>query len=508
MKKIKLIPLFLACLMLVSCSNIPGGKVLKNLSDDPIIIHLSDEAITVGSEAISSDKTSAVYLSNDIVYYKDGTDFTYGEGSAADMHTAEEASSHSVINITKPGDYVLSGSLTKGQIAVDLGEEAEDDPSAVVTLVLDGVDISCSVAPGIIFYNVYECGDDDEDTAKADVDTSKAGANILIADNSENTVNGAYVAKIYKSVELSEDGTKVADSKKLHKYDGAIYSKMSMNIYGGAVGNGILNINAENEGLGTELHLTMYGGNININSANDGINSNGWLVIEGGEVNAFACADSMDSGLDSDRGVHLNGGTVVYTGNMLDRFEGEQNSATFMFSEKQKGGVNSYTIKNKNGDEILAFAPQNDFSQLVVSSASLSKGEYSLYCDEALLRTASSSMGGRGGMPARGERPEGGERPNFDGKEKPNFENGGTPPNFNGERPDFKGGEKPDFGGKTPADFPKDKEFPGGKRGEAPPEFDGKMPEGFRPQNNIAIDDSKLSDTFEIKKGSNSFIVK
>ena len=89
------------------------------------------------------------------------------------------------------------------------------------------------MASAIIFYNVYECGSKDSETASKDVDTSKAGANVIIADGTENKINGSYVAKIYKSVTLSEDGTEVTDSKKLHKYDGAFYSKMSMNVSDG-----------------------------------------------------------------------------------------------------------------------------------------------------------------------------------------------------------------------------------------------------------------------------------
>lgn len=171
---------------------------------------------------------------HDIVCYESGRDFTYGEGTEADEHTAEEAEAHTVVHITQPGTYALSGTLSAGQIAVDLGEDAEDDPAAVVTLILNGVDITCTVAPAVIFYNVYECGSTDEDTASETVDTSAAGANVLIADGTINNVTGSYVARIYDpdSVVLSEDGMTVEDSEKLHKYDGAFYSKMSMNVDG------------------------------------------------------------------------------------------------------------------------------------------------------------------------------------------------------------------------------------------------------------------------------------
>lgn len=70
-----------------------------------------------------------------------------------------------------------------------------------------------SVSAAIIFYNVYECCSSDEETATKDVDTLKAGANVIIADGTENNINGSYVAKIYKSYELNADGTEVIDSK-------------------------------------------------------------------------------------------------------------------------------------------------------------------------------------------------------------------------------------------------------------------------------------------------------
>ena len=401
-------------------------------------IELSDNGITVNGEAVSSDENSDVYVKNDIVFYEQGKDFTYGEGSENDAHSQEEADKHSVVHITKPGDYLISGSLSAGQIAVDLGEDAETDPNAVVNLYLDGADITCTVAPAVIFYNVYECGSDDAEKASKDVDTSAAGANVYIVDGSENNINGSYVAKIYKSVELSEDGKTVLDSKKLHKYDAAFYSKKSMNIFGDS---GILNINAENEGLDSELHLTINGGIININSGNDGINtnedgvsvttvnggevnivvngstgegdgidSNGWLVINGGKVTSSACGSSGDAGIDSDMGIYINGGTVVASGNMYDKIDSqEQNYSIFTFAQKQNGGE-TYEFKNSENETVFTVNPENDFMYLIISSDELSEGTYTLWNGEEQLSYIGNSvmgMGGFGGF-GGGQRPDGG----------------------------------------------------------------------------------------------------
>ncbi len=408
-------------------------------------IRLSDSGITANGEAVGSDPDKAVYTAHDIVYYEAGHDFTYGEGSEQDAHTAEEAASHTVLHIAQPGVYRLSGKLSKGQIAVDLGEDAKTDPKAVVTLILDGADITCDVAPAVIFYSVYECGQKDAEKASKDVDTSAAGARVILADGSENNISGSYVAKRYKpgSVVLNEEKTEVEDAKKLHKYDGAFYSKMSMTIGGGEKGSGVLNLRAENEGLDSELHLTVNGGSINIRSGNDGINtnedgvsvttinggslsitvtgetgegdgidSNGWLVINGGSVSANACAFSGDAGIDSDNGIHINGGTVIASGSMLDRIEdGGQTYAVFTFAQKQDGGK-TVALNNSEGRTVWEGCPENGYSILICSSPALVEGTYTLWCDGRQMAGQKGEVGGfGGGRPGGMMRPENFELP-------------------------------------------------------------------------------------------------
>ena len=495
-------------------------------------IVLSDSGITVDGQPAATDETAAVYTARDIVYYEDGQNFTYGAGAEADAHSQEEADGHTVVHITQPGTYSLSGTLSAGQVAVDLGEDAKDDPDAVVTLILNGVDITCTVAPAIIFYRVYECGSDDAETASETVDTTAAGANVIIADGTENNVTGSYVAKIYKpeTVTLNNDGTAVAEAKKLHKYDGALYSKMSMNVDGGALGTGVLNIKADNEGLDSELHLTVNGGNINILAGNDGINtnedgvsvttinggtlnvqvtgetgegdgidSNGWIVINGGTVISSACSDSADSGLDSDNGIYINGGTLVASGNMYDAVDGgDQTYAVFQFAQKQSGGQ-TYTLKNAAGDTVLEMTPANDFQYLVVSSPDLAEGDYTLWQGDTQLGGSTGSVGGPGGgmgRPDGSQPPQDGEVP--EQGNAPDGQNGrpdGTPPDgVPGEKPDGKPGEG------------------GGSDGQIPPEppADGQQPVGGPDGGTGSGDDSasaaERSATFTIQSGSNQFV--
>ena len=486
----KLLCMLAALLLLTGCAE--ERKQMQEAG-----IYLSDEGVTVQGYA-----ADAVYTENDIIYYPTGMDVTFGEGTEDDAHDKAEADAHTVVHIAKPGTYRVTGTLPAGQIAVDLGEDAEDDPEAVVTLVLDNADITCTVAPAVIFYNVYECGDKDEPSET--VDTAAAGANVILEEGSINYVTGSYVAKIYKegTVELSEDGTEVRDAKKLHKYDAALYSKMSMNVGG----SGKLYITAENEGLDTELHLTVNGGEVYIRSGNDGINtnedgvsvttingglvditvtgetgegdgidSNGWLVINGGEVRASACGFSMDAGIDSDMGIFLNGGKIAVSGHMLDRIEGgTAHFAVFSFAQEQEGGQ-EYTLKTADGQTVVTVIPENSFSVLILSDDALAEGDYTLCRGaEDLFVATGSSVGGR--MPPA-DLPEG-ERPEL-------------PEGF-----DLPEGERPE----PPEGF----DLPEGERPEQPEGIDPggkKFPEGQLPQM------GESATVFTVKKGENYFTV-
>lgn len=400
---------------------------------------LSDDQVTLDGLAIAEEDAGDVTVSHDIVYYESGQGSDYGEGAEADEHDAEEAQAHTVVTIRSAGTYRLSGSLSQEQIAIDLGDDAEDDPDAVVTLILDGVDVTCTVAPALIFYNVYECGSSDEETAASEVDTSAAGANVIIADGSVNNFDGSHVARIY------EPGT----TDKLHKYDGAFYSKMSMNVSGETTGDGVLNITGDNEGLDTELHLTINGGVINIDAANDGINtnednvsvttinggmlnldaglgsegdgidSNGWLVINGGSVFASACAAGGDSGIDASLEIVLNGGTVVALGNMFDAISSDsaQNYLTLTLAEPVRSG-DEVELTGTDGSALFDFTAPKTARMILLSGADIEDGEeYTLtvngtereYSAEGMMG-APGGMGGPGGMgeapPDMGQAPD------------------------------------------------------------------------------------------------------
>ena len=513
----KLFALLLVCCMLSGCTTAPAQTTVPaedetqppvtsapefQVTGDVVQIDLRDQDITVSGDG------SGVYTSRDIVYYEDKTAYDsgnpYGEGDDWERHSAEEAGEHLVVNITAPGNYRLSGRLNKGQIRIDLGEDAYEDPNAVVNLILDGVDITCEVGPAILFQNVYECdGNWAVDTAKPDVDTTAAGANLILAEGSENIVSGSHVAKIFKDKE---------GEKKLWKQDGAVYSYMSMNVWG----PGALDIHADNEGLDTELHLTILGGDINIYSGNDGINtnedgvsvtaihggnvhiiaglgaegdgidSNGYLVIYGGTV-VSAANPAADAGLDSDLGSFIHGGTVIALGSTMDWAESDSEQVTMnlQFAQQQSAG-SKILIAWEDGSVVFEYDPSQDavmkenlrtFQGMIISCPDFQVGDtYEVFLNDVKMAyTGTDVMRHPGGMPPA----EGGQPPQ-EGMEMPGGQAPGEmpqPPEGGFGEPPQGGEGMPPQGGEGMPPMP-DGEMPSMPEGEFPQ--DGQMPpEGF-----------------------------
>lgn len=477
------------------------------------------------------------------------------------MHSESEAYENAVLHITQPGTYVVSGSW-HGQLWIDLGDTDETftDPDAKVTLILNGAEIDCTVAPGVVFYSVYECdnGWEARGDYSAEADTADAGANVILADGSVNSVSGENIYRMLKTKFKSDDDTGTgAAQKKARKTDGAFYSYVSMNLDGGEAGTGVLNISSGFEGLDTELHLTINGGNINIFSQDDGINvnedgvsvltvnggslhilaglgsegdgidSNGFVVINGGTVVSLA-SPQADSGLDSDCGTYINGGTVVALGASMDWAESDgsanagQAAVNLSFSQRQSADE-AIVITDADGNIVFAYDPDKDevaggnarwYSGAILSAPGLTVGgEYSIYVggdveggetagvyDPATVTgfTAEAKQQCWTGTGTLGGFGGGAFGPGGgDGMEPPEGFGG------KGERPDGEAeGERPERpNGEVPADFDPENapSRPDGEGGERPTPPDG----GFSPEGGAA--EGEGSTVFTLSEKVNGF---
>ena len=306
-----------------------------------------------------------------------------------------------MITIKKEGTYIVSGTL-KGQLAIKLKSKSKKKYN--ITLVLKGVDIYCGVAPGVIFYKAYEMDNTNYEDKGIKIEFSKAielnpdeaGVKIIIADDSDNTVSGSHVAEFYDYVKKDDGTITMLPEDYIEenyngviiegaKFDGAFYSRVSMSIYGEKKGNGILNIIGDNEGLDSEKHLIILGGNINIASQDDGINtnndggsvvlikggnvkinggldagdgidSNGYLIIQNGTV--ISAGSKTKYGLNADLGVSIKGGIVKGVGSIQPWEDKESNQQILhlRFSSEIPKTRKLY-VKDSSGKIIISFNP-------------------------------------------------------------------------------------------------------------------------------------------------------
>ena len=287
---------------------------VNTLQAESYTLVLNDAKSTLDGTTLSSTETNGV---------------TYSDG---------------IVKITLEGTYILSGTLN-GQIKVST--------SGTVVLVLNGVTIKNSASNGILFTKAYELDSStfNYNTAKS-LDITKAGAQIIIADGTENTVNAA-----------SQDGK-----------DGAIHSDVSILITGQTKGDGILNVIGSSEGIETDKHFFFSGGILKISAQDDaiirggkllinsglgregdGVDSNGYILVEGGEIIA-AARPGADSGLDADQGVIINGGSVYSVGSSMDMASTSSSQPTMnLIFNSNVAATSTVTVKDSDGNELISF---------------------------------------------------------------------------------------------------------------------------------------------------------
>lgn len=408
MKKFLLV--LLIGMLLCGCSKQEESNVENNdISSDANVLVLDNQTATINGEKINEydyvwhidpsskdeyytgnepSENDLIYIAHDIIYYPEISENSfklenyngemewvsyYTNDELKDyifstlpklgndlpkemMHNEKEAYDNPVLHINSAGKYLLQGNF-HGQIAIDLGDEAFTDENAKVTLIFNGVDITCDVAPGVIFYNVYESDNawEDKETHSNDIDVSDAGAKVVIKDGTENFVTGANVFRLLNPV-YKKEGSNAQKSR--YKYDGAFYSCESLLITGEEKGTGILNITSTTyEGLDSELHLQIDSGYINIVSQDDGINVNEDDVsvfnMNDGRLTIFAGQGAEGDVVDSNGHIVINGGTLLGTSpsvsdEMLDSACGNEVSddAIVIVSGSMKNNLNQGMIPN------------------------------------------------------------------------------------------------------------------------------------------------------------------
>lgn len=223
--------------------------------DDRTLVPLRAVSEAFGMDVDWDESTQTVTIKSD-----DNDDDSWKQNTGLINLTAKTASGEGVtfsdggINITKGGDFTLSGTLN-GSITVSCDEK--------VKLRLGGASITSGDKPCIYIENADK-------------------AYITLENGSDNTLDSSATEH------------------------GALYSKENLEIKG----SGSLNINsAVSHGIKASDNLTIESGKINITAAGDGINVNDTLSITGGEININAAGD----GIDCESIVNIEGGSLGIT---------------------------------------------------------------------------------------------------------------------------------------------------------------------------------------------------
>ena len=181
----------------------------------------------------------------------------------------------STATITAAGEYVLTGSLTNGQIIVD-SANAEN-----VVLLLAGVDIHNESGSPIFVTNAEK-------------------VIITLVDDTQNNIS---------------DGATYANLDESGEPNAAIFSHDDLTING----TGALTVTANfNNGIQSKDDLKITGGNITVTAANDGIKGKDSVVVKDGVLAINAGADGIQTTNtdEMEKGyVSIEGGTLQISAN-------------------------------------------------------------------------------------------------------------------------------------------------------------------------------------------------
>ena len=223
----------------------------------------------------------------------------------------------STVTITAAGDYLLTGSLSDGQIVVNAPEDAK------VKLILNGVSIVKNGHAAIYALSADKL-----------VLSTQAGSENLIQSSGEfvQTDENKVDAAVFAKCDLTLSGEGVLNISCLQGH--AVVSKDDLKLKSGTVNleagskglsgkdsvsveGGVLNADVGTDALysandedSTKGTITVSGGVLNLLCQKDGLDASGAILIEGGEIVLNAGNGSEGKGVTSDADITIRGGSL------------------------------------------------------------------------------------------------------------------------------------------------------------------------------------------------------
>jgi len=265
--KRKLAALILAALLCIGCAACGASSSTSS----------SASAQTLSAEAAS---TADMFTDRDFeVGYSDYVTVTLADGASSADGTGVSVDGNTV-TITQEGTYLLTGTLTDGQIVVDADETAK------IQIVLDGACVTCAGSAALYV----------KQADKVFVTLAESTENTLAStgefvQTDDNTVDGAIFAK--SDLTLNGKGTLTVTSESGH----GIVSKDDLKIT-----SGTYVVTAASQGLSGKDSVRIADGTFTITAGADGIHSSndedtskGFIYIANGTFTVDAQGDDVDA---------------------------------------------------------------------------------------------------------------------------------------------------------------------------------------------------------------------
>lgn len=246
----------------------------------------TDRDLDVGYEESDSVKIS---LSDDSTTVSSGSSDNSSTDDTVDGVTVDG----NVITITSGGTYIISGTLSEGQLVVDADDEK-------VQLVLDNADITCATSAAIYV----------KSAGKTFITLAEGSENILMNTAEFEAIDDNNIdAVIFSKDDLTLNGSGILTINSENGH--GIVSKDDLKITGGTY-----NITAASHALSGKDSVRIAEGTFNLVSGKDGIHSEntddsskGYVYIAGGEFTI----DSTGDGIDASNIVQIDDGTFDIT---------------------------------------------------------------------------------------------------------------------------------------------------------------------------------------------------
>lgn len=272
-------------------NQVPSGSDVEVSTGSPQDI-ITPDTTPMQSEPITEPIQGAYIPTSETVITFDEQISVSGSGATIEGN---------IVTITEAGSYLMSGCATDAQIIIDTIAEQK------VTLVLNGLSLSCSNGPAMYIKSapkkvvLY--------TAENSVNILSDATGYIVADELQTDGVVYPNACIYACDDLTLDG-----KGELHingNADKGINTKDDL-----VMNSGKVVITSVGVGMRGNDSVTINGGETYVTSGADGIKSanietegKGYIQIDNGEIYITATGDGISAATD----LNINGGTMVIT---------------------------------------------------------------------------------------------------------------------------------------------------------------------------------------------------